>query len=205
MTTLIVFAKAPEAGLVKTRLITALGPAGAARLADRLLRHAVQQALAAGLGTVDLCVSPDAGHPVFAELAASATLQVSLQGEGDLGQRMSGAFCRVLAHDRAALLIGTDAPAVDAACLRRAAAALHSHDAVFVPAADGGYALVGLKRPAPALFDGMQWSHAQVMADTRAQLAASGLRHLELPTVHDIDRPADLTHLPAAWRPWPRQ
>ena len=69
---------------------------------------------------------------------------------------------------------------------------LNEADAVFGPAADGGYALVGLRRAAPELFTGMHWSHDQVMALTRERLAALGLRHVELPVLHDIDEPADL-------------
>jgi glycosyltransferase A (GT-A) superfamily protein (DUF2064 family) len=101
------------------------------------------------------------------------------------------------------LLMGTDAPALDAARLHAAAAALQQHAAVFVPAHDGGYALVGLRgadaAPAllAALFAGMHWSTPQVMAHTRARLAAVGVAHAELPAVHDIDEPADLQHLPA--------
>jgi uncharacterized protein len=161
----------------------------------------VQQALAAGLGAVDLCVTPDTAHPLFVQLAAVPGLSLSLQGDGDLGQRMAAAFERVLAGHGAALLIGTDAPALDAQYLRQAAAALQTHDAVFGPAADGGYVLVGLRRPAPALFEGMRWSHAGVMADTRTRLIAAGLRHHELTVLHDIDEPADLVHLPAGWLP----
>lgn len=203
MTAVIVFAKAPVPGLAKTRLAPALGADGAARLAERLLRHAVQQSLAAGLGPVDLCVTPDDRHPCFVELAGQPGLGLSPQGDGDLGQRMARAFERTLVSAGAALLIGTDAPQLDAAALRRAAAALQGHDAVFVPAADGGYALVGLRRPAPGLFAGMRWSHAGVMADTRERLAAAGLKHAELPVLHDIDEPADLAHLPADWGPAP--
>lgn len=203
MTAVIVFAKAPVPGLAKTRLAPALGADGAARLADRLLRHAVQQARAAGLGPVDLCVTPDERHPRFIELSGLSGVSLSLQGNGDLGQRMARAFERTLATADTALLIGTDAPQLDAAVLQQAAAALQAHDAVFVPAADGGYALVGLRRPAPSLFLGMRWSHAHVMADTRDRLAAAGLTHAELPMLHDIDEPADLAHLPADWGPAP--
>ena len=85
----------------------------------------------------------------------------------------------LLQHDRA-LLIGSDVPGLDAACLRQADAALATHDAVFVPALDGGYALVGLRRPAPQLFEGMAWSTPQVMQHTRQRAAASGLRVAEL-------------------------
>ncbi|MEN9630523.1 MAG: hypothetical protein RJA10_3751 [Pseudomonadota bacterium] len=200
LTTVIVFAKAPVAGLAKTRLAPALGAEGAAQLARRLLHHTVRQALAAGLGPVDLCVTPHQQHDDFTALAAHPGLQLSDQGDGDLGARMARALERRLASSPAALLIGTDAPSLDAATLQQAARLLQSHDAVFGPAADGGYVLVGLKRPAPELFDGMRWSHPAVMADTRQRLASAGLNHIEMPVLHDIDEPADLVHLPAAWR-----
>lgn len=203
MTTVIVFAKAPVPGLAKTRLAPALGPDGAAALAQRLLDHAVRQALESGLGPVDLCVTPDLHHPALAPLAVLPGVSLSDQGDGDLGERMAAAFNRVLAAGGPALLIGTDAPSLDARYLRQAARALDTHDAVFGPAVDGGYVLAGLRRPAPALFQGMRWSHARVMADTRARLARAGLRHVELPTLHDIDEPADLCHLPAGWTGWP--
>jgi uncharacterized protein len=94
--------------------------------------------------------------------------------------------------------MGSDVPALDARLLRRAAAALAGHDAVFVPAHDGGYALVGLHAPCAALFDAMTWSVPDVMARTRERLRAAGLRHAEFAPVHDIDEPADLAQLPAA-------
>lgn len=193
---LIVMAKAPVPGAVKTRLVPALGEAGAAELAARLLERTVLQAVAAGLGTVELCVAPDGTHPLVAQLCAAHGLPHSDQGEGDLGARMQRAIGRALARGEAACLFGTDAPALDAAVLRDAAGRLATHDAVFVPAFDGGYALVGLRREAPAIFGAMPWSTPQVMALTRERLAAAGLRWAELPPVHDIDEPADLVHLP---------
>ncbi|MBL0718834.1 TIGR04282 family arsenosugar biosynthesis glycosyltransferase [Piscinibacter sp. Jin2] len=199
---LTVLAKAPVPGLAKTRLIPALGPEGAAALAERLLDHALDQALAAGFDTVELCVTPDADHPAVQRQAARPGLRLSLQGEGDLGARMARALDRALAGGAAgAVLIGTDAPALDAARLRAAAQALAQADAVTVPAHDGGYALIGLRRPAPALFEGMAWSTAGVLAATRARAAAAGLRLAELAPLHDIDEPADLVHLPAGWLP----
>lgn len=198
---LIVFAKAPVAGQAKTRLAPALGAAGAAALAERLLVHAVGQGLCAGFAEVELCAAPDTTHPVFARLAAQhAALQLGVQGDGDLGARMHRALARRLAGHRPMLLIGTDAPALDAAVLRAAAQALAACDAVFVPALDGGYALVGLASPQPALFAGMAWSTPQVMAETRLRARRAGLRWVELPAVADIDEPADLVHLPPGWR-----
>jgi uncharacterized protein len=194
----IVMAKAPVPGFAKSRLIPALGAAAAAALAERLLEHAVGQAAAAGFTTLELCVTPALTHPTFARLRARHRLQLTLQGEGDLGARMQHALQRALAgHDRA-LLLGSDAPAIDAPMLRRAGAALDAADAVFVPALDGGYALVGLRRSLPQLFDGIAWSTAQVMAQTRARAASAGLRVVELAPVADIDDAADLVHLP-----WP--
>lgn len=195
----IVFAKAPQAGFAKTRLIAALGAQGAAMLAERLMCATLEHALEADIGPVELCVTPDRTHPAFAVAAQHGSINLSDQGEGDLGERMARAFERVLcSHDRA-LLIGTDAPRLDAPYLRTAAQALNEADAVFGPTADGGYALVGLRRPALELFTGMCWSNDQVMAHTRTRLVASRMRHVELPLLYDIDEPADLCHLPAQW------
>ncbi len=196
-----VFAKAPLPGLAKTRLAPALGAAGAAALAERLLNHAVAQAVAAGLGPVTVWATPDASHPAFTRLPAQHGVRLAVQDGGDLGARMANTFAQTLAEDPATplLLMGSDAPALNAALLQQAAAALREHAAVFVPAFDGGYALVGLQAAVPALFSDMVWSTPQVMADTRARLAAAGVTHLELPAVADIDEPADLTHLPPGW------
>lgn len=191
----IVMAKAPVAGLAKTRLIPALGPDGAAALAAWMLSQAVGEALAAALGPVMLCGAPDATHSAFAALARDPRVTLHPQGEGDLGARMARAFERALATHECAVLIGTDAPDLDATVLRHAAAALATHDAVFAPAHDGGYALVGLRRAQPRLFDAMPWSTAQVMAITRERLRDGGLHWHELPALHDIDEPADLVHL----------
>ena len=205
-TRLIVFAKAPAAGQAKTRLIPALGREGAAALAARLLDQTVAQAAAAAArlgGGVELCVTPGLDHPQFAALQARHGLELSVQGEGDLGQRMHRALARALQHHTTAVLIGTDAPALDAAMLEAAAAALALHDAVFVPALDGGYALVGQRRPCATLFEGMAWSTPQVMAATRERALQAGITWAELPAVADIDEPADLVNLPAGWLPMP--
>ncbi len=206
---IIVMVKAPVAGQAKTRLIPALGAAGAAALAGRLLDRAVQQAVAAGLGPVELCGAAgrdDATvHPAFARLRDEWRIELTAQGSGDVGERMHRAFERALGPLRdtaaGALLIGSDAPDLDAARLRQAADALADTDAVFVPAHDGGYALVGLNRPAIQLFEHMRWSTPTVMADTRERLAAAGLRHIELSALNDIDEPADLVHLPPGFLP----
>jgi len=196
-TRLIVMAKAPLPGFAKTRLIPALGAGGAARLAARLLEHTLIEARAARFDALTLACAPDGTHAAF---AAQRDLTLVAQGQGDLGARMQRQFERAFAQGAEhVVIIGTDAPALDAALLRRAADALTDSDAVFVPAADGGYALIGLRRLLPALFDAMPWSSSAVMAVTRERLAHAAMRHTELPPVHDIDEPADLVHLPAGW------
>ena len=195
----IVFAKAPVPGLAKTRLAPALEEAGAAALAERMLRHALVQAVAADVGPVELCAAPDASHPALQAAAAAQGVRLTEQGTGDLGLRMHRAFARSLMHHGRVLLIGTDAPSLDAGLLRQAASALQDHDAVFVPALDGGYALVGQRRADPRWFSDMRWSHDRVMEDTRERLRAAGVRWAELPAVADIDEPADLVHLPPGW------
>lgn len=192
-------AKSPRAGFAKTRLIPALGPQAAAALAERLLQHTVREAVRAALGPVDLCVTPDTRHPAVVACRDALGAGLSLQIEGDLGARMAAALARWLGGAGGVLLIGTDAPAIDAAMLRSAAAALQAADAVFIPAFDGGYALIGLRTTAPTLFERMTWSTSRVMADTRVRLAAAGLHHVELAPVADIDEPDDLRHLPADW------
>ncbi|MEQ1805771.1 MAG: TIGR04282 family arsenosugar biosynthesis glycosyltransferase [Burkholderiaceae bacterium] len=196
---IVVFAKAPLAGYAKTRLIPALGAQGAADLARRMLNHAVTQALGAGRGEVELCCAPDSRHAAFASWAQRPGLRLTDQGEGDLGVRMARAIERGLTQSAKVLLMGSDAPALDSSVLRNAADALNTHDAVFVPALDGGYVLVGLRRPARHIFEGMLWSTPRVMQQTRERLAELGLRHAELAPLPDIDEAADLLHVPRDW------
>ena len=198
-------AKAPVAGAAKTRLAPALGAAGAAALAERMLDHAVAQAAAAVAvqgGHVTLWATPDAGHPAFVRAQRQHGVALAVQCGGDLGARMAQVFDAVTTP---LLLMGTDAPALTTSVLLQAGAALHTSDVVFVPALDGGYALVGLRRATPVLlqtlFADLSWSHAQVMADTRARLAVAGVSHTELAAVADIDEPADLLHLPPLLQP----
>ena len=200
-TALILFAKAPVPGFAKTRLIPTLRPDGAAALARRMLCHAVEQAMATNVERVELCVSPDASDPAFQALAASYPEQFhfTCQTDGDLGQRMHAAIARNLSAHTHVILMGTDAPALTTERLIEAGDALQSNHAVFVPAYDGGYALIGLSHIAPFLFDNMVWSTSHVMEQTRARLLERGWHWQELDAVHDIDEPEDLKHLPTGW------
>jgi len=197
---LVVFAKAPQPGAAKTRLIPALGAEGAAALARRMLAHSLQEALGAQAGPVELCMSPGPDDPAWRDVAPPHAIIRSGQGSGDLGARMAGAIHRVTTeHRQPVMLMGTDCPALTAGRMAEAAEQLQAHDAVLVPAADGGYVLIGLKLPCPELFGAMPWSTSAVAAETLRRMKALGLRVWIGPQLHDIDEPADLAHLPAGF------
>jgi len=191
-----ILARAPTPGFAKTRLIPALGEEGAARLQQRLIEQAVATACAAGIGPVTLWVTPDESHPMFHTLRASAGIMLARQCNGDLGARMLAAIAAV---DGAALVIGTDCPALTADHLQTATAALHSgNDVVVFPAEDGGYVLIGMHQPVPDLFADMDWSTASVMGETRRRLKQLGLTWQEPVSLWDLDVPNDLARLQAS-------
>ena len=194
-----VMCKAPVAGLAKTRLIPALGPAGAARVQRELARAAVRTALDAQLGNVTVWCAPYPQHRFFRALHKTTGVRCLAQPNGDLGARMHTAF-RVHCAQGPLLTIGTDCPALQPRHLRAAAQQLlDGRDAVFIPAEDGGYVLIGLRRPQPALFADMPWSTEHVMPLSRQRAAEAGLDASELPALWDVDRPEDLPRL-QAWR-----
>jgi uncharacterized protein len=191
-----VLAKAPIPGFAKTRLIPALGAEGAALFQARLIERALASACAAGIGPVTLWGAPDESHEVFAAMRARFGTALARQPDGDLGARMLAAL---VAANAPALVIGTDCPAMTAEHLHSAADVLrHGADAVACPAEDGGYALIGMRRPQPALFSGMNWSTADVMDETRRRLRARGLTWEESATLWDVDVPEDLERLRSA-------
>ena len=189
---LIVFARAPEAGRVKTRLIPLLGEKAAARLHARLVERALRTARAAGFSQVELYCSPGIKNEFFKKMQMQFDVRLRPQGHGDLGERMY----RALRRHPGAVLIGSDCPALRPADLRAAARALRGGaDAVLAPAEDGGYALIGARRAARTLFDGVDWGSARVLAQTQRRLRRLGWRWTELRTVWDVDRPEDVLRL----------
>lgn len=190
-----VFAKAPVAGAVKTRLAAILGPDGAAGLHSGLVRRALSVAADARVGPVELWCAPDETHPFFERCSREFGVALERQHGEDLGQRMRHAFDSSHARGQALIVIGADCPALDAAALQSAAEALRTHDAVIAPAEDGGYVLLGLARPVPGLFEAVTWGGSAVMAQTRSRLAQSRVSWRELATFWDVDRPEDYARL----------
>ena len=201
MTRIIIFAKAPLPGFAKTRLIPVLGQAGAAKLAQQMLFNTLHEAIAAETGTVELCVTPAIHHPAWRGIQLPAGIEISGQGEGDLGARLALASERALANAEPILLIGTDCVEMSGGLLREAAQALHEYDAVIHCTADGGYALLGLKRFDSFLFSDMPWSTAAVANTTIARFGQLGWSVQVGQLLHDVDEPEDLKYLPAKLRP----
>lgn len=187
----LVFAKAPRPGRVKTRLAPRLGARGAAWLYRRLLRGVL--ARAARLAPLELWGAPDARHPALRACVRDFGARPRRQAGADLGRRMDLALRCALADAAGAVVIGADCVSLTHDDLRAALAALAGgRDAVLVPAEDGGYVLLGLRRPCTALFRGVAWGSARVAAQTRRRLRRAGLDWVELPPGWDLDRPADL-------------
>lgn len=199
-TRIVIFAKAPVAGLAKTRLIPALGAEQAARLARRMLLGTLEQSQAAGVGPVELSVTPRPSDAAWADWPALEGVEWSGQPEGDLGARMAAAAERALAGSEHVLLIGTDCPELDSARLQHAARLLEHSDAVLYPTFDGGYALLGLRRFDTRPFERMPWSTTEVGAQTIERFRKLGWSMTIGDRLHDIDEPRDLQWLPDAWR-----
>lgn len=186
---IVVFARAPALGKVKTRLAPALGEWRTLLLHRRLLCHALRTAGASGCGPVELYAT--ARHSRLGRGPAPR-----LQRGADLGERMHDAFSRGLRRHERVILIGTDSPALTPRDLRRADRLLRGGcEAVIAPALDGGYALIALRKPSRALFEGIAWGGPRVYAETQQRLERLGWRWRALRVVPDVDRPADLALL----------
>ncbi len=199
---IILFTRFPEAGKVKTRLIGKLGPQGAADLHRDLTKQTIQR-LHPMLTTQErqLHIYSSGGTPsAMTSWLGRYGLICSQQGP-DLGRRMEHAFAREFSQGaQRILLIGTDCPALSSEIIASGLEQLKNHPLVLGPAMDGGYYLIGLRRPdslppPSILFDDIDWGSKKVLQQTIAQAEKADLSYALLPKLHDIDRPEDLVHL----------
>ncbi len=188
----LVFAKAPRPGAVKTRLGRTIGDAEAAALYRRMGRLVIDQL--AGLdAAVAVCHDPPDAAPAIRDWLGNLPSRLWPQPSGDLGARISAMFERAFPLAERVVAIGTDALAVDRARVELAFAALESADAVLGPATDGGYYLLGLRAYRPELFADVRWSTSHLLEDTLRRARAAGAAVTFLPPESDIDRAEDLT------------
>ena len=190
--TIMVFSRTPEAGKVKTRLIQELGEEGAADLYRELLERTVATAVEAEVGDVQLHCWPEIDHPWLRAMQNDYPVRLMQQQGTELGGRMHHAFAGALVQYNAAILIGCDIPELAESDLQTAREKLREHEAVLGPAEDGGYYLIGLSRPSPALFEDIPWGKDTVLAKTRDRIRQQGLHCYELPPRWDVDDVTDL-------------
>ncbi len=189
--TLLVFAKAPVPGRVKTRLGAEVGHNQAARIYTYLARRVVDRIRGGAYG-IRVCYDPPGEREaVRAMLPRHQDLRFLSQHPGQLGERLEWAFREAFRRATRVVVIGTDAPGVDAALVSEAFFRLRQVDLVLGPALDGGYYLLGLSHPAPELFAGIPWSTEKVLERTLERARARGLETALLPPLPDVDTLAD--------------
>lgn len=203
-TALVIFAKAPIPGQVKTRLCPPLTPDEAASLHGSLVLDVLERSGSGATPTRNtiprydrfLACAPASEHVFFQIMAERHRIQLIDQIGDDLGSRMEHAFNRILSMGyHRALLIGTDLPTLPGSCFSEADALLTRHDVVLGPTEDGGYYLIGLKKPAPELFGDISWSTDQVLLQTKRMAERLGLTTALLPALRDLDTMNDFNAL----------
>lgn len=186
---LIIFARNPILGKVKTRIAETTGDAKALEIYYRLLAHTRAETCHLNCDKFvyyDSFIDEDDGWD-------NACYQKRLQHGTDLGKRMKAAFNEVFsAAYLHVAIIGTDCMQINSSIIDSGFDKMHKNDAVIGPSLDGGYYLLGIKKMLPALFENKQWSSSTVCHDTIADLKATGLTYSELPMLRDIDVEADL-------------
>ena len=197
-TLLIQFARSPQPGRVKTRMMPHLSALEACELHRELVVWTCSELLRSGLGDVELAVAGPVSDALFGRCRRLGVGRITRQSGEDLGQRMYRAMHQGLALYDKVVLVGSDCPDIDRAYLHAAVAALDNVSVVLGPATDGGYVLIGASEISEEVFQGICWGSAEVYAKTLDALAQLGLAWQALPALTDIDRPEDLTTWQAA-------
>jgi rSAM/selenodomain-associated transferase 1 len=190
---LILFAKVPIAGKVKTRLQSHLSPQQCAEVAKILLEESLKKATQAWRGQVILSVAQvgddDLSHPFIQQLQAKYDCKLTVQPDGDLGQRMAETFALM---DSPCVIMGCDVPHLDSAILNKAYQSLQQGESIIGPSEDGGYYLIGLQECRRSLFEGIKWGGETVFSETLRRAKKDQLNIELLEQTYDIDQWHDL-------------
>jgi rSAM/selenodomain-associated transferase 1 len=185
---LIIFAKAPEPGQVKTRLSPPLTSDQAAHLHEVFMLDVVRATQSLHGVTQWLSCAPSTTHPFFRRLSRRFRLRLLTQTGDTLGERMASAMRQTLDSGATrVVLIGTDIPTLPGTIIRDAFRLLRRADVVLGPACDGGYYLVGVSRRVPPIFDEIPWGRSTVLEATLTHVNRLGLRCRLLPFWYDVD------------------
>ena len=194
---LVIMAKAPLPGEVKTRLVPPLSPEEAAELSRCLLLDLVEGLKSFQRADLFIAFTPVEHAAFFSETARGHFVCIPQRGR-DLGERMKHIFEDLFSKGyRNIVVIGSDVPVFPPRFLQDAFAALENSDCRFTlgPSRDGGYYLIGMNRYVPDVFQGIPWSSSRVLSATVQQLSALGLAPYFIPTWCDVDTVEDLRYL----------
>ena len=189
---LILFAKQPLPGKVKTRLQPHYSPEQAAEISSFLIRATVELAVSAWPGDVYLYAAPGPEHPLFHALAEEFHIHLAAQAEGDLGYKMLSALREGIERQGCAAVMGCDVPHCPWNVIDQANDWLVRGRNVLGPALDGGYYFIGMHEARPELFEAIEWGSGQVAETTLARAAQAGIEFEMLPRMRDLDTPEDL-------------
>lgn len=195
ITTLVIFAKDPRPGHVKTRLSPPLPPEAAAELAAAFVSDLARRLESLGRVTVAL---PPGDTPVRLAGALPTGTPFTDQGPGDLGARLARALDGALAHGAAvALAVGADHPHLPLLQVRTAIDAARAGHVGWIPTGDGGFACIALSRPVPGLFADVPWSTPEAADGVRNNARRLGVSLRDAGTWYDVDTIHDLRRLAA--------
>lgn len=186
---LLLFAKAPIAGKVKTRLMSHCSAEQAGKIAELLMEASIQRACEAWPGEVCLSAWLDLEHSFFIEMQRRYPITIKQQCEGDLGEKMRHALA---SSGYPCAVMGCDAPHVKPSALNQAHDLLQAGTPVIGPSEDGGYYLLGLCEDADELFINKPWGEDQVLEKTLLSAKSIGLSLHNLPELNDVDEWDDL-------------
>lgn len=189
---IMVFCKAPEPGKVKTRLAKTIGETAASTIHEYLALHCLKQLVDSGIAPVELWCAPNTSHDFFQRCKIELGVMLKTQQGDCLGERMGHAFSSVLPTCHSAIVVGTDCPAIDADYIASVFAELQNHDSVIGPAEDGGYVLLGLRKPQPQIFANISWGGSKVFEETVSRFKGDVKK---APMLWDVDHVADLIRL----------
>ena len=189
---LLIFAKSPLPGEVKTRLQPEYSVEQSLALHKMLVKNTLEVTRELVNIDIELCCTPNRNAMFFLQCENQFPVTLTDQLGDDLGERMAFALSRALQTNEKVIIIGTDCPDLDETYLYQAFESLNEHDVVIGPAADGGYVLLGLKRFSLELFSGFSWGSDSVLKQTRDVLKKLDWSWQELEVRHDLDRPEDL-------------
>lgn len=191
-TVILVFAKAPVEGTVNTRLIPDIGVTAATRLQYDLILDRLSMLTVASLCDVRLMCAPAQQESFFIQCKTDYPITLFDQIGEDLGERMFAGVVAALQKYKYCIVIGTDAPALDAEMIRHAIDELHdSSDVVIVPAEDGGYVLMAMREASDFLFRNISWGSSEVMQQTMDSLDENNVSFKAMDVCWDIDRLED--------------